>query len=501
MKDFLHLIRARVPVGGLEVSDSMMRYSYFDGQLWQLLSQRLPAGLIEGGIVKNREGARASFVAFRQAIAKHQGGIRARASKRISVILTMGSFNIYSQVFNLPSIQGQNLNEAISLNLQMLAPGDVAQLYSSAQMVGDSPEGFEMLAAFAPKAPVDDLAGLLYEGGFFTVAVEPRSLALARLARERGVGFDVEKPSVIVNIDESGIDFLVIRHGQLYFNYFTPWSLMQHGEKEISKNELETVIIRNLNQVLNFSTQHFKESVSDVFLSMSGLLAEATKAIKENFSLNVRELKLETDKPINPEWFVVLGSGIRGAFSRSADKEITLTSEKALEEFRKEHVVHFLRSWAIGAGVSIALMLGAYIAFSELVLMPRAERALSVNAPAVSVQDRNEFKALQDRALEFNRSVQLVASLAGTIRSQSALVEHIQGIADANRVEVSEFAFTDAAQPLRLRGRAPSLEGVLSFKNALSQDSWFANVELPLQEVRQDFSFSISFSLASPKTN
>lgn len=57
-------LRIKTFVGGLEVSDSVMRFAYFDGRTWRLAGVRLEPGIIDGGKIKNRDG----FISALQAL-------------------------------------------------------------------------------------------------------------------------------------------------------------------------------------------------------------------------------------------------------------------------------------------------------------------------------------------------------------------------------------------------------------------------------------------------
>ena len=59
-------LRVRQNAGGLEVSDEVLRFAYYDGALWQLQSVRLAPGVVVDGRIKDREAFRAALLELDQ---------------------------------------------------------------------------------------------------------------------------------------------------------------------------------------------------------------------------------------------------------------------------------------------------------------------------------------------------------------------------------------------------------------------------------------------------
>jgi len=490
----ISFLRGRTSSAGLEISDTTLRLAYFDGSLWQLVSQRLPAGLMAGGIIQDKERLLEALKVFRKEIGSRFKNWK-RPSKRVNVVVSLSSLNIYVQVFVLPQIEGETLNEAVKLNLQMLAPADLSKMYSGWQVVGSNGATHkEILAAFVGRQIVDDISMLLYEAGFSTAAVEFKALSIARLARELGVGFDPKTSSVILSIDDNGIAFLVVRKGQLYFSYFTPWSDFQNDKREINKAEFEAVILRNFNQVLNFSLQHFKDPVKEVFISASALSKAVEEVIRKNSSVTVKELVLQTDKPITSDWFAALGCGLRGLIPRRMDSEMTLISEKMQEVYHNEQTLNFLHFWRILVPTSLLILLLIFLG-ANIFLGRVAETLIEKPLPPIDVQAKEEFLRLSEQASQFNRSVRLIKSLKDIIKPQTPLLLTVKSIADNNHIKLRQFSFKAIDKPVVINGKADSLEDILNFKSALAKNPRFYNVDLPIQNVDSNFVFYLSFSV------
>ena len=51
---FLDYLQGKPVMGGLEVSDSAVRFSYFNGKIWKLESIKVPNGILKGGQMIDR---------------------------------------------------------------------------------------------------------------------------------------------------------------------------------------------------------------------------------------------------------------------------------------------------------------------------------------------------------------------------------------------------------------------------------------------------------------
>lgn len=490
----LTLLRVRAPLVGLEISDTLLRLVYSEGQQWKTGAVRLEAGAVEAGQVKNRE----LFVVALKELKKKVFG--AKEGKRLNVIVSLGSANIYSQVFGLPIIEGENLQKAIQLNLQMVSPMEASQAYSGWQLVDEDRASLrlEVLSAFIERSAVDELNKALYEAGFFVAAIETRALALARVFRELGEGIDEQKAYILASVDNSGIDFLIIRKGQPYFDYFNPWKDIADENGRVSMEVFRATLSRNLHQVLNFYGQRWTESVSAIFLSTPALSEEITAVILENFSLPVRPLLLRADGAVaTPELFIALGCFLRGQKPRSKDKELSLLGFTAAEEFQRERFLEFLRFWRLAMPATLGFLLALFF-LSDLYLVQIRRTLESQLLFRLEAERVKESEVLQRRAGEFNKMVAMVESVRRGYLPRGGFIEKIGGLASLSGVSLARIVFESPAKPVTLSGKAPTQEGIVAFKKALEREQGFFGVDLPLTSIQsagEGFSFSVSFNL------
>jgi hypothetical protein len=489
LKKLLAALRVRTIVAGMEISDVALRFVYSDEKQWHFAGVRLAPGVMETGKIKKYDEFVAAVRALKlQAFGEHS------AKRRVSVIASLSSVNIYSQVFSLPIIEEENLKKAIQLNIQMVSPIDAAEAYSGWQTIGKDQKALrlEILSAFIDRSTVDEIGRALIEAGFLVVALEPRALALARVFKEAGSGFDPGKSYIVASLDNSGLDFLVIRRGQFYFEYFNPWRDIADEKGQIPTAAFEAAVIRSLHQVFNFYGQHWPEPVSEVILAATGLRDEVKRIVIENFSLPVRDMELRTQS-IGSEWFVALGCGIRGLVARGKDKEMSLSGLEADDEFRREQAINFTRFWRLLMPVALGILFIAFVV-SDLFLIQVQSSLESHALFNLKPEQARENQALQAQAEEFNRTVALIQGVQKATVLKSQVWEKIYGIMNAYKITPTRFSLPSPGAPSTLTGMAPNIDDLSAFKKALEGDGKFQNVTLPFPNIQQNEGF-VSFSM------
>lgn len=497
-KKTLILLRAKSLITGLEVSDSALRLAYFHGERLELVSFRLPPGILQAGKIKNREE-------FSQVLKKFKDQVSTKIGIRgkINAVVCLSSVNIYTQVFSLPYLTGENFEKAVDLNLKMVSPEKSEEIYSGSQVINEDKDKLkiEVLSAFLSRTLVDEMTGALSEAGFFVLAIESRSFAISRLIRKLAIGFDVNKPYAVISLDNNALDFIVLRRGQVYFEYFNFWKDLNAEGREIRYSDFEAAVTGNLHRVLNFYVQHWPEPVTELFLITLGLKDEVIKIVRDNFSLQVKDLKLNVEQAIDPEWFMAVGSSLRGLVSRREDKDVSLMKIGTQEEFREEQVLGFLRFWRVASPVVLGILI-IILGGANLFLI-KIEGSIEAQPKfQLSEEQSKEFKDLTNRASDFNRSIVLIKDIQGQIKSKGQFLDKLKKLLDDNGINLTQFSFSSFGSPLTLTGEAASTDKILNFKAGLKEDPQFENVDLPITNIKtslQGFSFSASFSIAAPK--
>ncbi len=499
IRKFIRFIQVQPIVGGLEISDSAVRFARFNGREWQMVSLRLPPGVVQGGRLTDYGQLAQVLKRLREQIP----GLKTKKEK-VSVVISLGSLSIYSQVISLPELEEGKLGESVMLNTQMVSPVDMAEVYSDWQVVGKNvaEHKLEVLSAFVQKGIVDEFSRAVKEGGFLAVALESKALALTRLIRRQGLGIDETKSYIVLSLDNEILDFLIMRRGEMYFEYLNYWKDIRGDARVISLLDFRNSISGSFRQVLNFYSQHWSEPIGGVILATPGLEEEVRKIIVDGFSLPVTALKLKLDKPVDPEWFGALGSGIRGSMPREEDRDISLLGVTARDEFRAQQVIGFLRFWRVLIPVALSFLVLAFLG-GNILLTKKRERMIA-NAPSFSPAEMAEVEALQNEARNFNSSVDAVDGVRREEKFRTPVFQRIYSLISANNIVLERLGMRESSNQLSLSGTAKSDSDILDFKRALEADKHFSDVKLPLTEIRQSpqgFAFSVSFSAVTAPVN
>ncbi|MGD1003597.1 MAG: hypothetical protein ABR884_03440 [Minisyncoccia bacterium] len=494
---FLSFLRIRASAAGLEVSDQVLRFVYSDRGGWKTEAVRLAPGVLSKGAIKDA----AAFAAALQELRSHLPFAK-KKRKKMNVVVSLSSVNMYSQVFTLPLMEGDDLDKAINLNVQMVSPVDISHVYYGWQLLGRDEVNLrsDIAAAFVDKKIVDAMTEALYAAGFITVSVESRALALVRILREKGTGVDMDKSYLVLDIDNAGIDFLIVRKGMLYFEYANQWADLTDEKGQIATKKFEEMLAASLRQVMNFYTQHWPDPLAGILLSAVAFHKEAVQAIGTSALLPVFTPTFLTVQPVPPEWFVAFGCALRGSNANLEDKEINLSGEEALDTFHEEQLLNFMNLWRV--------LVPAILGFLIIVLF-LADSFLNTVRSGIESQaaftqqgkESSEVAALEASSTAFNRSVALVSGAEAEISRNYLMIDDINNTAAANGVTVSHISFQAANTPILVAGTAQSTDQIVAFKNAVQSDHHFGAVTLPLLGIQQDtqggYAFSMTFPLSS----
>ena len=132
----LRLLSPEPQIGGLEITDSVVRFRDIKKEKVVNVSLRLPPGIIELGKIK--ENQRPNLVA---ALKDIHSQLTADGKKIVNVVLTLPSSNVYIQSFNISRVAEDNLTEAAELNLRMLSPIPIETSYYGWQKIGEGETG------------------------------------------------------------------------------------------------------------------------------------------------------------------------------------------------------------------------------------------------------------------------------------------------------------------------------------------------------------------------
>ena len=464
--------------GGLSVSDSAIRYIRFneDGVVGEKASLRLPAGAVSEGRIINNEIVIGALTTLRNKI-------KIPASRKAEVIFSLESNSIYSQLYALPQLQESFFAEAAELNVQAISPIDIKTAYYSYQIVGSSSKtassGYDLLGAFIKSSVADDWISACKTAGFMPVAVEFQTLSIARaiteLAQIRESGI-----TMVINVVSEGINFIVIKNNNLYFDHFYPWKFIQEKDKPISIEKLKQVILAETNKVVSFAVIKFSGTLSSIRISAEGTSEAIITGLKEQYpTIPVTEITIK-DKQAPFLWLAALGAAKRGLLLRSEDAMISLTPQQVIEEYENNQVIAMICLWRKISTIILCFFIVIFSLgnlFLRQVLLDADQQLLR----GLSPEEEQELNVFREKANEFNSLLALIKGARALENNIYPFVTRILTLEED--IRITNFSFRDIALPIELRGSAPSSTAVIQFQKRLEKEPNITELRLPIADL------------------
>ncbi len=508
-RSLLEILSPRAPIAGMEIAENEIKFSVFRRGDFFSTSLSLPSGIIEKGKVKDKSKFSAILADLRE-----KSGYKKK--ERVFAIISIPDSNVYTQVFNLPAMMNNQLNEAAKLNLQIISPIDFKNAYSDWQKVGDVKDDggqIEVLGAFVQKQIIEDYSECLEKANFTIAAFEFPSLGVARIISSflKETGRD-NKTVLVLRINGSGLAFTVVRNGNLYFHHFEEWPAEQ-----ISLDNFRTAIIRETQKVLNFYASHWEERPDNVFvIGPSSPFEDLTlNAIKEGFAIDgekIQNPKKVFDFPasavakialLSADWVAVLGACVRGTVPRSKDTIISLASTGTEQEFFEQQVINFIKLWR---NIILSVFAVIFISFVSLNLyLNKGVYNFKIRvANLTRLPESKEMSDLQAKATKFNLNIGLAIDAKNQTIDWASFLKKINGFF-GNDIVIDHVAVQSADLPIMISARAKNEKAILEFKSLLSKQPEFSNIDLPISGIFQTFgdmlSFSVNFKFNALKTD
>lgn len=487
----LESLKASIPVGGLEIGDSILRWSLWRNGEWQLTSLRLPPGIVAGGRIKD-------FKEFTEALRELKSQIGFSYRAKTPIVVSLASLKVYLQIFTLPLLSEDKLEEAVKLNLQMSSPIPYKETYSGYELLwrDENAQKSEYLGGFIDQEPVNEILKALEEVGFMAVSLEPRGLSVTRVVRKFS-SFEGGRSYILMAVDANGLEFIVLRNGNLYFDYFNTWKDLEAENREISVEGFRDAVVKSLQQVLNFYRARWSDPIDSILLASTSLTEEIKNILKGSFPFEVQELALDLGGASN-EWLIALGAGLRGATPLKEDRELSLLGVDTKVQYRREQILNFLRFWRTIVPASLGVLLVAFL--GSYYILARAEADIK-NKPTITLSEeqKKDESVLEKEAQVFNQKVAMLTALQKEYApAKSTLLTRLVPIADAYDITLNRINYAPGGS-VSLTGESRIHDSILGFRDELAKTAPFKSVDLPFQNIQpipDGFSFSMTFTFA-----
>ncbi|MCL4404238.1 hypothetical protein M1432_02760 [Patescibacteria group bacterium] len=481
-------LSSKPAIDGLEISDASLTYAYFYKDEIKTTAVKLAPGIVKGGKLEDK----AAFIEALRAL--HGAVLPDSSEKLLKVDCVLPSSAVYTQSFDVPNVGNDKLEETVDLNLQMISPIAVGEANMSAEVIGETPDRVELLGAFAERSAINDFKEALVAARFAPAAFELSALALTRLVvRSVKVG---PRPVLTLHLKSDGIDLAILRDNALHFSYFRSWQSIQGEARSISRSVFDSVVVEEVRKVINFSVSRWGEGPAGVLLVAPNFEKEIVGLLAANFNLKAAAF-VPAQISLDSAFYVAFGAALR---SREASvnepfRAINVGGEDSVNMMSQDQIINFIGLWRnIIAGV-LAILLVAFI-FSASFLVKMANSIGTQSTDFNPSLDQKSLADLSAKAGVFNAMVRGVeAARAGAV-PWYPIIEHLIGLAKSNQVVLTDISISNMNSPVQVAATAPDYATVLEFKNALSGDPNFANVNLPLTQVTTQGDGSVSFSVS-----
>ena len=484
-------------VGGFQITNSELRFLELRQEekgnlsVARIGSLRLPPGIIESGKIKDR----ANFIA---ALKSLRDQIVLKDKRAVNVVLTIPTGDVYAQAFNIPSVSKDNLREAAELNLQIISPLPLEKSYYGWVMVGDASkehEQIELLGVFVQKEIVDDFSSCLEEADFGIAAVEFSSLSMARLLSFYEI-IKKNLPYLLVKITQEGLIFMILRNGNLYFDYFHSWDEFSGEAKGVHIDSINSIIYSESQRLFNFYSSHWGGQIKNIVLITPALMEEILAFLKASYpAFEVYALSSTKDNLHG-----VRGAALRGLASNPLYGDINLMDPKRMDFFHEEQILFFTRFWR-----NIAIIVASFILIlfgsSSLLLKNQAESAKANADLFANQKGGEELDSLKEKATGFNRLVDSISEFKGSAYSLKPFFNEINSIIGSGII-ISRFALKTQEDSGALEGLAKDQFLIIDLKNKLAGINMIKDINLPLSNINPQAGgqvyFSLTFKLQKP---
>jgi hypothetical protein len=480
---FLDTLSSRPVVAGIAVENGGLEY-VLQGKPPKTFAVKFPDGVVkEGRIQKRNEFIDAAKKLHALADTDHK-------KKPLQVVVSLPAADVYTQAFSVPNIDREKLEESMSLNLQMLSPVAKNDAYMSAEVIGETPDKYDLLGAFIERRVVDEFRDALREAGFFAIAFEFPALSVTRLMKAAVTSED--HPTLVLRVSGDGVDFFIVKNGTLHFNYFRSWSSIQGAGTAIQRDLFISTIVTETQKVSNFVMSRFKERLAKTYVATPLFEAEIIDAIQTQNGVPAQPLTIPS-AGLPPSWYVPLGAALRD-FADPETDGINLNASSASDIFFEEHAMRFLYFWRRLAVLIGVFFLAAFlIAYSFLGdQLARLEEQLANSKTQANAKELAELKA---KAAEFNGLVAQLSVEPRKIDEWAVLLSELDRIAKLSNVTIDRLSITSFGAPIAMTARAPENSATLAFKNALALRKGISSVEVPLLSIRELEDRSVGFSV------
>jgi len=434
------------------------------------------------------------------------------------VICSLPESKIFLRIISIPKMEQKEIGEAIKWEIEASIPLSIDQIYYDWQLLDEKDEKQSILTVAVAREAADEILEVLELANLEVCALESESMALARSLIDRKS--QAGEAILIVDLGAKMTNFIVTQNDIPFFTSSIPFSSegvtdaiakslgvdKDQAQKikfsqGLGKISGESAILNSIQAYLESLAVEIEKSI-DFYQNLNekdgvkikkiiicggganlkGLLAYLTKRLDRTVSVGDAwvNLNFEHSLPIiNKERSLQFATAIGLAMKKSVGGGINLLPPAKKEAILEAKKLKTIFGWE-AVIIFIALcFFGFLFALSSL---------LDFNLALISGMKNNEadgakyakIEEYQNKFSQINTQLNRLSKIdSDQLYWSSALLALDSAVPD--EVEITEITTKDLI--LSLSGHAATRDNLLAFRDELSRNDCFSNIDLPVSEL------------------
>jgi len=498
LKNWQKLLVPEFTISAICIEDRMVRVFCFDKRVDKITKTgkyALPKGVIEEGVLKKPEQLKSFFNSLKNKLWGKE--------KNAWIVLSLPSVNFFVNILNLPELDAQRFQEAIVFNTQMIAPLPMEEAYFDWEDWGlsDKDDQREVFVTLGIKKQIDPYLEILKEVGFNVVAVEPLALSLTRFNYEF---IEKEKPTLIIDLRQEGVEFIITEGKKLIFFDFDSWHEI-FGENipdKITTDLLKKHLGVEIPMLLNFYSLKRKRMIQQfIFLSFDNRLANVLiRWIQVQYQLTPIQVKLPSYlAKASRDWFGVIGSALRGLIPRNEDILVSLAPVGTERNYEQDHFLSIISLWG-KIMITVSLVMVFLVGLLDNTFFQNIEEQYhQVVMKSLDQKTIDKESSLVQGSKEFNDLITKFTQIQQYEIDWKEKLGIIFEEANSSSINVKRILVSAApANNITIQGEASKKDLVVDFKDALDESGIFSDISLPLSalvETAEIVTFNLSIKI------
>ena len=368
----------------------------------------------------------------------------------------------------------EKIKESMELTIDLQLPQKSDDIYCDWMMLPENDEKIVLLS-YINKKKIDKLISILDRVRLRIVAIESRSMSLAR-----GILQTKDEAVLTIEREVNNTSFSVIINNHLLFS------------QSIPNNQIGKDLGKEIRQIINYHDW--------LNISIKGLILIGDFENSEIKKLPLPIIDAKTAQeikqfPKESKWLIALGAALRGLTPRKDDKMISLMeigTEKAYKREKAKSIINFFIG--ITTALSIFFVVVFFATWSFVLTMQNNYNRQISSFSLLPASDNNSI--LREKADSFNSLIGQMTTLINKEPYWSKVLEETKNKI-VSGIIVNNLSLPSAEGIFSITGTADNRESLNQLKKSFASSALFDNVDIPLTNLgkKNDIPFSMSFKI------